>query len=185
MSILLRKIKNNEKINSEDFLNEDVRGLDLRSIVIPKDRFVFQKIKNKDLSNVKLPYIDMNLYDFSGVNFTGCIFHDNTVFSRDNNFFQKIKNKNLYFVVLPRWDFSNYNFTNVSLVYTEFKEGTILPKKESFLLDLAVVKGVSFPKSFINIIFLYSCDLNILNEILNFNLIEPSKLFLLIKGCKI
>lgn len=185
MSILLRKIKNREKLNSEDFLNEDIRGLDLRNIVIPKDRFVFQKIRNKDLSNVKLPYIDMNMYDFSGVNFTGCVFHNKTVFSKDNNFFQKIKNKNLYFVVLPKWDFSNYDFTNVSLVYTEFGEGTIFPKKENFLLDLAIIKGVSFPKSFIEVSFLYDYNFNILNEFLSSNLIESNKMFLLNKICEI
>lgn len=185
MSVLLRKIESNQKLNSEDFLNEDVRGLDLRNIIIPEDKFIFQKIKNKDLSNVKLPYIDMNIYDFSGVNFTGCIFSDNTIFSKDNNFFQKIKNKNLYFVSLPKWDFSNYNFSNVSLVYTEFKEGTIFPKNESFLLDLAIVKGVSFPKSFVDISFLYGCNFNILNEFIKFNLIESKKLFILSKMCEI
>lgn len=185
MSILLRKIKDNQKLNSEDFLNEDMRGLDLRNVIIPKDKYIFQKIKNKDLSNVKLPYIDMNVYDFSGVNFTGCIFDDNTVFSEDSDFFQKIKNKNLYFVTLPKWDFSNYNFSDVSLVYTEFKEGTVFPKKENFLLDLAIVKGVSFPKSFIDIIFLYNCNFNILTEFMKFNLIEYNKLFVLAKMCEI
>lgn len=183
MSDLIFKLHNRLKLNVSDFENVDIRGLDFVDAILPKDRMLFQKIKNKDLSMVKLPFFDMNEYDFLNVNLTGCIFNENTIFSDDFNFFQKIKKKSLNFVTLPIHDYSLYDFTGVSMIYTVFRDGSIILSNADMLMNLSVMSGVGFSKEFKDVVHLYNFNSNLYERFIQSNSISLEQHFLIRNIC--
>lgn len=179
MSDLIFKLDNRLKLNISDFENVDVRGLDFTDTILPKDRMLFQKIKNKDLSMVKLPFFDMNDYDFLDVNLIGCTFDKNTIFSNDFDFFQKIKKKSLNFVTLPIHDYSLYDFSDVSMIYTIFRDGSVILSNSDMLMNLSFMSGAEFSKEFKDVVHFYNFNSNLYERFIKSNSITVEQHFLI------
>ena len=75
--------------------NVDISKVDLRNILLPEDKNLFQKIKNKSLFKTMLPERDYSKYNFNDVILTGTTFTSKSIIPIDNDFFQLINKKDL------------------------------------------------------------------------------------------
>lgn len=142
-------MKNTELIYIKDIVNEYGKDLsefdlsnkifskfDFSDIILPKDFNLFQRIKNKDISECSFNYIDFNNYNLSEVDIRGVKFKDGVILPQDYNIFQKIKDKDLSNVYLPSLNYSKYNFNNVSIMGTKFGEDSVLSANEDFFQNV-------------------------------------------------
>lgn len=114
---------------------------DLRNVDLPKDKRFFQFIENKSVRKCKLPPVDLSKYDITGVDFSDCIFHDNTILPTD--FFDRPYG--LYKgCSLPPLDFSNYSLNNVFFQFVKFNKNTKFPLEKEFFKKLKLIYGCTF-----------------------------------------
>lgn len=98
---------------------------DLRNIILPKDKMLFQKIANKSLLLAKLPKQDFSNYDWNGVAISGAEFHPESILPKDKFFLQNIRSKSLYATVMPEMDMANLDdeyFRRFYHRYIQFKK---------------------------------------------------------------
>ena len=103
----------------------DISRADLRSVLLPDDEKLFQKVKGKSLCKTKLPNGDYSRYDFTGVNLNGTEFQHDSKLPDTKNLFKDIYNSELYETILPKIDCNNYDFTGVRISKTIFTTDSI------------------------------------------------------------
>lgn len=116
-------------LSDVDLTNINLIRSDLRNVILPKDKNLFQKIKNKSLFGVKLPEGDYSEYDFTGVNLTSTVFTINSILPKDKYLFKKIFRKELFNTQLPKINFDDYDFEGVYIA------GTIFSRNSKFSTD--------------------------------------------------
>lgn len=142
-------------------------------VKLPKDRDFFQNTlsnSNNSVYSTILPVIDLNDYDFEGVDISKCCFHKSTILPTDTEFFQKIKNKSLVDCTLPSGDYSQYNFKDVCLTRCTFTKDSKLPLNYTFFANLKNNSfiQVTLPNSFNKYCHLY--------DLSNTELVLPRKI---------
>lgn len=110
----------------------DISKVDLRNILLPEDKNLFQKIKNKSLFKTMLPEKDYSKYNFNDVILTGTTFTSKSIIPIDNDFFQLINKKDLFETTLPDIQFSKYNFDDIKIAKTKFSKTSIFDAKYDF-----------------------------------------------------
>ena len=120
-----------------DLTNSDLTDINLirsnlSNVKLPKDKNLFQKIKNKSLFGVTLPHGDYSYYNFDGVNITSVTFTPDSKLPKDRDFFKKIFRKELYGTVLPTIDMNDYDFDGVYIAGAVFTRNTIFSTNTDF-----------------------------------------------------
>lgn len=108
-----------------DLSGVDVTKSDLRNILLPDDKELFQKVKNKSLYKVLLPSNDYSKYNFNEVNINGTVFTEDSKLPKNKDLFQTIYNKELYETKLPILDMNDYNFEDIKIIKTVFTQDSI------------------------------------------------------------
>ena len=111
-------------LENEIYISED---LDLREYILPKDKTFFIKLKRYEYIKLFLPKIDMNSYEFDGVDISNVVFSKDTILPLDEKFFENTPS-GLVNSVMPVGDYSIYSFKNVNINFCDFKNATKFSK---------------------------------------------------------
>lgn len=119
-------------LSNTDLSNVNLIRSDLRNVILPKDKKLFQKIKNKSLFGVKLPEGDYSEYDFTDVNLTATVFTINSILPKDKYLFKKIFRRELFNTQLPEINLNDYDFEGVSIAGTIFSRNSVFSDDKDF-----------------------------------------------------
>ena len=109
----------------KDWSNLDIYNWnfkDLRNVILPKDKDFFKKHSSKVIYNIKLPPIDLNFYDMTGITLNWVVFADGTIFPKDKDFFKRLGKGFFCNTHLPEWDYSIYDFTDLNINDVSFSK---------------------------------------------------------------
>lgn len=128
--------KYGKDLSDFDLSNKDFTKYNFSEVILPKDKYLFQKIKNSSISYSIFSNIDLSMYELEGVYISGADFSNKVIFTNDTNIFQKIKDKDLSYVSLPQLDYSMYNFVGVNLMGVKFQDKSKISEDRDFFQEI-------------------------------------------------
>lgn len=98
----------NIDMNNYDFTNVSLYGCRFsKNTILPRDSEFFQKIAQKDLTDVVLPEGDYSFYNFDGVNLSRTTFRKKSILPQQSTLFKNSKFSNCIQITLPE-SFGDY-----------------------------------------------------------------------------
>lgn len=123
-------------IKDGDIFYNDIIYTNIKDIILPKEKDIFQLIDGKNLSYVEMPIADYTIYDFSGIHLYNTMFPIESTITPSKNIFQNVFCKNISYTLCPSGDYSNVDFSGVSIRGATFNKNSVLPNNSFFLQNV-------------------------------------------------